>query len=157
MCGRSVSRIQPDVAGGRDQKELAHGTGFCQRRPECRSSSENVFVLAVFESWIIIEKLLMLQFNKFKFEIPEIRWDYSTDRVLCMEFCEGGEVTDIEYMKKHGILPTEVITVWKSMIIFDCISTKNCSGLSKIGTTVQRNDFRTRQCSLWPASGQRSG
>ncbi|XP_049597016.1 aarF domain-containing protein kinase 1 isoform X4 [Syngnathus scovelli] len=36
-------------------------------------------------------------------EVPIIHWDLSTKRVLTMEFAEGGQVNDREYMKAHGI------------------------------------------------------
>ncbi|XP_059504994.1 aarF domain-containing protein kinase 1 isoform X3 [Stegostoma tigrinum] len=36
-------------------------------------------------------------------EVPKIHWELSTSRVLTMEFMEGGQVNDREYMKKNGI------------------------------------------------------
>uniref|UniRef100_A0A8C5HLI5 AarF domain-containing protein kinase 1 n=1 Tax=Gouania willdenowi TaxID=441366 RepID=A0A8C5HLI5_GOUWI len=36
-------------------------------------------------------------------KVPMIHWDLSTKRILTMEFAEGGQVNDREYMKKHGI------------------------------------------------------
>jgi len=42
-------------------------------------------------------------------KIPRIHWDISTDRVLAMEYCPGGQVDDKEYMKKHNI-PVQNIT-----------------------------------------------
>ncbi|XP_029349168.1 aarF domain-containing protein kinase 1 isoform X1 [Echeneis naucrates] len=36
-------------------------------------------------------------------KIPMIHWDLSTKRILTMEFAEGGQVNDTDYMKKHGI------------------------------------------------------
>ncbi|KAK1893436.1 AarF domain containing protein kinase 1, partial [Dissostichus eleginoides] len=36
-------------------------------------------------------------------KVPKIHWDLSTKRILTMEFAEGGQVNDREYMKKHGI------------------------------------------------------
>lgn len=41
------------------------------------------------------------------FKIPEIYWQYSTKRVLTMEFCEGGKVDDLPYMKNHNISSDE--------------------------------------------------
>lgn len=47
--------------------------------------------------------------KKFPFvKIPEIYWQYSTKRVLTMEFCEGGKVDDLPYMKNHKISCDEV-------------------------------------------------
>ena len=42
-------------------------------------------------------------------KIPRIHWDMSTDRVLTMEYCAGGQVDDLKYMKEHDI-PVENIT-----------------------------------------------
>lgn len=32
-------------------------------------------------------------------KIPKVFWEYSTDRVLVMEFVEGGQVNDVNYVK----------------------------------------------------------
>ena len=45
------------------------------------------------------------------FQVPEIHWDLSSERVLTMEYCEGGKVDDREYMEKHNISVNEVSTV----------------------------------------------
>lgn len=42
-------------------------------------------------------------------QIPMIHWDLSTKRILTMEFAEGGQVNDRDYMKKHGINVNEVL------------------------------------------------
>lgn len=36
-------------------------------------------------------------------KIPKIEWPLTTERVLTMEFCEGGQVNDRAYMVAHGI------------------------------------------------------
>ncbi|XP_068195696.1 aarF domain-containing protein kinase 1 [Antennarius striatus] len=36
-------------------------------------------------------------------KVPSIHWNLSTKRILTMEFVEGGQVNDREYMKKHSI------------------------------------------------------
>lgn len=41
-------------------------------------------------------------------KIPKIYWELSTDRVLVMEYCEGGQVNDLEYLKKNKIDPFDV-------------------------------------------------
>lgn len=41
-------------------------------------------------------------------KIPRIHWELSTNRVLVMEYCEGGQVNDLEYLKKHNIDPFDV-------------------------------------------------
>lgn len=49
-------------------------------------------------------------FKHFRFlKVPRIHWDLSSERVLTMEFCEGGKVDDKAYMEKHGINVNEVI------------------------------------------------
>lgn len=42
------------------------------------------------------------------FQVPKIHWDLSTKRVLTMEFVDGGQVNDREYMVAHGINVNEV-------------------------------------------------
>ncbi|KAG7298939.1 hypothetical protein JYU34_017406 [Plutella xylostella] len=41
-------------------------------------------------------------------KVPKIYWDYSTKRVLVMEYCHGGQVNDIEYVKNHKIEPFDL-------------------------------------------------
>ncbi|XP_056409261.1 aarF domain-containing protein kinase 1 isoform X2 [Hyla sarda] len=42
--------------------------------------------------------------RKFPFlKIPKIHWDVSTERVLVMEYVEGGQVNDRNYMKRNNI------------------------------------------------------
>ncbi|XP_075700605.1 aarF domain-containing protein kinase 1 isoform X2 [Rhinoderma darwinii] len=42
--------------------------------------------------------------RKFPFlRIPKIHWDVSTERVLVMEYVEGGQANDCDYMKKNNI------------------------------------------------------
>lgn len=40
--------------------------------------------------------------------VPKIRWDLTTPRVLTMEFIEGGQVNDLNYIKEHNINAFEV-------------------------------------------------
>ncbi|XP_051941722.1 aarF domain-containing protein kinase 1 isoform X1 [Hippocampus zosterae] len=55
-------------------------------------------------SEIVSNKLAHLTFLK----VPLIHWDLSTKRVLTMEFADGGQVNDREYMKAHGINVNEI-------------------------------------------------
>ncbi|XP_037819172.1 aarF domain-containing kinase 1 [Lucilia sericata] len=49
------------------------------------------------------------QFLKYNWlKIPKIYWDYCSPRVLVMEFLEGGQVTDLEYIRKNHIDPVTV-------------------------------------------------
>ncbi|XP_066463713.1 aarF domain-containing protein kinase 1 isoform X2 [Eleutherodactylus coqui] len=42
--------------------------------------------------------------RKFPFlRIPKIHWDMSTERVLVMEYVEGGQANDLKYMKRNNI------------------------------------------------------
>ena len=41
-------------------------------------------------------------------QVPEVYWDMSSERVLTMEYCEGGKVDDREYMRTHNISVNEV-------------------------------------------------
>lgn len=41
-------------------------------------------------------------------KIPKIYWELTTDRVLVMEYCEGGQVNDLKYLQKNKIDPFDV-------------------------------------------------
>ncbi|XP_071972872.1 aarF domain-containing protein kinase 1 isoform X2 [Engystomops pustulosus] len=42
--------------------------------------------------------------RKFPFlKIPKIHWDISTERVLVMEYVQGGQANDLDYMKRNNI------------------------------------------------------
>ena len=40
--------------------------------------------------------------------IPKIKWNQTTSRVLTMEYCPGAKITDLEFMKSNKIDPYEV-------------------------------------------------
>lgn len=44
----------------------------------------------------------------FSFQVPRIYWELSTKRVLLMEFVEGGQVNDRDYMERNKINVDEV-------------------------------------------------
>ena len=47
--------------------------------------------------------------SKFEFlKVPTINWELSTERVLTMEYCEGGQINDKEYFDKNSIPVNEV-------------------------------------------------
>lgn len=49
-------------------------------------------------------------FSHFDFlKVPSVYWDLTTKRVLTMEYCEGGQVTDAQYYKDHDISVDEVV------------------------------------------------
>ncbi|ORZ38375.1 ABC1 family-domain-containing protein [Catenaria anguillulae PL171] len=41
-----------------------------------------------------------------KVHVPEVYW--AEHRLLCMEFCPGNRIDDLEYLQKHNINPTQV-------------------------------------------------
>uniref|UniRef100_A0AAY4A2X9 AarF domain-containing protein kinase 1 n=1 Tax=Denticeps clupeoides TaxID=299321 RepID=A0AAY4A2X9_9TELE len=41
-------------------------------------------------------------------KVPKIHWDLSSKRILTMDFAEGGQVNDREYMRKHSIDVNEI-------------------------------------------------
>ncbi|KAM3594832.1 uncharacterized protein V6R79_014695 [Siganus canaliculatus] len=41
-------------------------------------------------------------------KVPVIHWNLSTKRILTMEFAEGGQVNDRDYMKRHNINVNEI-------------------------------------------------
>lgn len=63
------------------------------------------------------KKNIKLNFSSDPFspQIPTIHWDLSTKRILTMEFAEGGQVNDRDYMKTHNINVNEVWPVCSSV------------------------------------------
>lgn len=57
----------------------------------------------------------------FAFKIPEIYWEYSTKRVLTMEFCEGGKVDDLPYMQSFKISSDEASKNLNILKLFSCL------------------------------------
>ncbi|XP_072349692.1 aarF domain-containing protein kinase 1 isoform X2 [Scyliorhinus torazame] len=55
---------------------------------------------------VVADMLKRFQFLK----VPKIHWELSTSRVLTMEFMEGGQVNDRQYMEKNGIDVNENLT-----------------------------------------------
>lgn len=55
------------------------------------------------------------------FKIPEIYWEYSTKRVLTMEFCEGGKVDDLPYMQSFKISSDEASKNLNILKLFSCL------------------------------------
>ncbi|KAK0096952.1 hypothetical protein PV326_003754 [Microctonus aethiopoides] len=54
------------------------------------------------------EKVKQL-FSHYKWlKVPDILWELSTPRVLAMEFVEGGQVNDLQYIQNNNINPYEV-------------------------------------------------
>lgn len=41
-------------------------------------------------------------------QVPGVYWHLSSKRILTMEFADGGQVNDKNYMQKHGINVNEV-------------------------------------------------
>lgn len=54
------------------------------------------------------EKVARLFKNYSWLHVPKIYWEHTTDRVLVMEYVEGGQVDDLKYMKENQIAPLEV-------------------------------------------------
>lgn len=54
------------------------------------------------------EKVQKLFSNYCWLKVPKIYWDASSPRVLTMEFLDGGQVNDLEYMRAHKLNPYEV-------------------------------------------------
>ncbi|XP_076022187.1 aarF domain-containing protein kinase 1 [Genypterus blacodes] len=106
-------------------------------------------------------------------KVPQIYWDLSTSRILTMEFAEGGQVNDRDYMKKHDINVNEISEnlgkMYSEMIfthgfvhcdphpgnvlVRKCLQSKKTEivlldhGLYQ----VLPSDFRLDYCQLWQA------
>lgn len=56
-------------------------------------------------------------------DLPEIRWDFSTERVLTMTFIHGTKITDYSHLEKAGLsrhlLATRLINVYLKMVMED--------------------------------------
>lgn len=47
--------------------------------------------------------------KKFKYlKVPKIYWEFSSERVLTMEYCDGGKVDNVQYMKDNNISVNKV-------------------------------------------------
>jgi aarF domain-containing kinase len=103
-------------------------------------------------------------------KIPKIYWELSSDRVLTMEYVEGGQVNDLNYIKKNKIDPNEVsqkIGLLYSQMIFthgfihadphpgNILVRKSCTGNTEIvlldhGLYAASNFFYNASlCILW--------
>ncbi|XP_035242133.1 aarF domain-containing protein kinase 1 [Anguilla anguilla] len=112
--------------------------------------------------------------KRFEFlKVPKIHWDLSTKRILTMEFAEGGQVNDREYMDKHGIDVNEVSRnlgkMYSEMIFVNgfvhCdphpgnVLVKKCPKSNKTQIVLLdhglyqtlNQDFRLDYCRLWQA------
>ena len=49
------------------------------------------------------EKVTNMLANLTWLKVPKIHWPLSTDRVLVMEYCEGGHINDKDYIVRNGI------------------------------------------------------
>ncbi|XP_067470251.1 aarF domain-containing protein kinase 1 isoform X2 [Thunnus thynnus] len=114
-------------------------------------------------------------------EVPMIHWDLSTKRILTMEFADGGQVNDREYMKKHGInvnkISEDLGKMYSEMIFVHgfvhCdphpgnVLVRKCPQSKKTEIVlldhglyqVLQPDFRLDYCRLWQAliEGDMSG
>nr|XP_057933953.1 aarF domain-containing protein kinase 1 isoform X1 [Doryrhamphus excisus] len=114
-------------------------------------------------------------------KVPVIHWDLSTKRILTMEFAEGGQVNDREYMNAHGIDVNEISQnlgkIYSEMIFIHgfvhCdphpgnVLVRKCPKSKKAEIVlldhglyqVLQPDFRMNYCRLWQAliSGDMSG
>lgn len=116
---------------------------------------------------------LQQKFEKTTFlKIPKVYWEYSSKRILTMEYCEGGHVNDVRYMQEHGISSNEVSSkvgqIYSEMIFLQgCIHCdphpgnilirKNSKGIVEIvmldhGLYQEiTSDFRVNYCKMWQA------
>lgn len=69
--------------------------------------SKYTFFLFVSFKAVKMDACLLFEFFTSSLKIPEIYWQFSTKRVLTMEFCDGGKVDDHPYMKSHKISSDE--------------------------------------------------
>uniref|UniRef100_UPI003AADEF03 aarF domain-containing protein kinase 1 n=1 Tax=Centroberyx gerrardi TaxID=166262 RepID=UPI003AADEF03 len=114
-------------------------------------------------------------------KVPQIHWDLSTKRILTMDFAEGGQVNDRDYMRRHGINVNEISEnlgkMYSEMIFVHgfvhCdphpgnVLVRKCPQSKKTEIVlldhglyqVLQPDFRLNYCRLWQAliGGDMSG
>ncbi|XP_030642968.1 aarF domain-containing protein kinase 1 [Chanos chanos] len=117
----------------------------------------------------VAEMLKQFEFLK----IPKIHWDLSTKRILVMDFAEGGQVNDRDYMRKHNIDVNEISRnlgkMYSEMIFVNgfvhCdphpgnVLVRKCLKTNKTEIVlldhglyqVLNPDFRLDYCRLWQA------
>ncbi|XP_012692144.1 aarF domain-containing protein kinase 1 [Clupea harengus] len=106
-------------------------------------------------------------------KVPKIYWDLSTKRILTMDFAEGGQVNDREYMRRNGIDVNEISQhlgkMYSEMIFVNgfvhCdphpgnVLVRKCPRSNKTEIVlldhglyqVLKEDFRLDYCRLWQA------
>ncbi|KAK7904883.1 hypothetical protein WMY93_017490 [Mugilogobius chulae] len=106
-------------------------------------------------------------------KVPKIHWDLSTKRILTMDFADGGQVNDKEYIKKQGINVNELSEnlgkIYSEMIFLHgfvhCdphpgnVLVRKCPHSGKTDIIlldhglyqVLQADFRVEYCKLWQA------
>ncbi|XP_047965174.1 aarF domain-containing protein kinase 1 [Salvia hispanica] len=105
-------------------------------------------------------------------KFPFVYWDFTSKKVLTMQFCEGHKIDDLEYLKRMGINPLEVaktlIDVFAEMIFVHgflhgdphpgniLVSPDRHNGFSLVildhGIYKQLpEEFRKSYCHLWDA------
>ena len=73
------------------------------------------------------EKVARIFKNFTWLKVPKIFWQFTTDRVLVMEYCSGAHINDVTSLKKDGIDVFEVsrrIGQMYSKMIFDDLAGK---------------------------------
>ena len=60
-------------------------------------------MLSVFIALSTVFLKIYLYNSLLLFQVPKVYRQFSTNRVLTMEFCDGGQINDLEYIKKHDI------------------------------------------------------
>ncbi|KAL8109263.1 uncharacterized protein LOC141671800 [Apium graveolens] len=105
-------------------------------------------------------------------KVPFIFWEFTTNQVLTMQFCSGGKVDDLDFLKKMEINPITVakalVEVFAEMIFVHgflhgdphpgniLVSPEGQHGFSLVlldhGVYKELDeDFRVRYCQLWKA------
>ncbi|KAL5272199.1 hypothetical protein ACHWQZ_G000429 [Mnemiopsis leidyi] len=104
-------------------------------------------------------------------KVPKIHWEFTSRRVLCMEYINGGKVDDAGYMQQHGINKSEVLSylskIFSQMIFvrgyIHCdphpgnVLVQKCDGKTLLVLLDHglyqslTDDFRINYCKLWQA------
>ena len=103
------------------KKNLPIELDFQQEAENCEKVAKMLRPFNFLKVWVVVliaEHFVLIYYhgtlftriikNHYISQVPKVYREYSTDRVLTMEFCEGGQINDLSYIQKHNIPVNQV-------------------------------------------------